>query len=289
MSGRLGALILALSTLAACASPALEPSGSWEWREDDPAHGGYSAIEVQPGGHEAIVLSDRGRLVRLRLYRGPKGRIARIESDGGTMLTPPERKQYAFDPEGIAVPPDQSRLFVSTEGQITGVLEYASPDRAPTILPIPETFHQLPNNNALEGLAMDANGALWTTPEDTPGESLPTYIFRGTTWQDGPALPRRGEFAPVGLDFDDTGRLYVLERDLEGILGFRTRVRRFTFAGNEVATEEELFATLPGTHDNLEGIAVWRDDAGELHLTMISDDNFFFFQKTQLVEYDLPN
>lgn len=288
MSGRLGALILALSTLAACAGPALEPSGSWEWREDDPAHGGYSAIEVQPGGREAVVLSDRGRLVRLRLHRGPDGQIARIGSDGGTMLTPPEGKQRAFDPEGLAIPPDQSRLFVSTEGEITAVLDYASPDHLPRTLPIPDAFRQLPANGALEGLAIDADGALWTIPEDMPGETLPIYIFRDGAWQDGPGLPQRGEFLPVGLDFDDTGRLYLLERDLEGVLGFRTRVRRFTFAEGEVASEEELFATLPGTHDNLEGLAVWRDDASDLHLTMISDDNFFFFQRTEIVEYDLP-
>lgn len=288
MSGRLGALILALSTLAACAGPALEPSGSWEWREGHADHGGYSAIEVQPGGRDAIVLSDRGRLVRLRLHRGPDGQVARVETDGGTMLTPPEGNQRAFDPEGLAVPPDQSRLYVSTEGQITAVLEYARSDQTPRILPILDAFRQLPVNGALEGLAIDADGALWTTPEDVPGETLPTYVFRGGAWQDGPALPRRGEFVPVGLDFDDEGRLYLLERDLEGILGFRSRVRRFTFTANDVATEEELFATLSGVHDNLEGIAVWRDDAGRLRLTMISDDNFFFFQRTEFVEYDVP-
>ena len=33
---------------------------------------------------------------------------------------------------------------------------------------------------------------------------------------------------------------------------------------------------------------MWRDEAGAIRLTMISDDNFNFFQRTQLVEYTVP-
>ena len=288
MSGRLGTLILAFSTLAACAGPAQQPTGSWVWEDDDPAHGGYSAIEVTEGGRSAVVLSDRARLVQLRIRRGPDGQIAGIDADGGTALAEFEGSDGAPDTEGLAVPPGGDRFYISVERNAR-VVEYATASRTPRVLPIPDAFEGLPVNGALEGLAIDGDGALWTIPEDTPGDTLPTYVFRGTAWEDGPALPRRGEFVPVGLDFDDTGRLYVLERDLEGVLGFRSRVRRFTFAGNEIAAEEELFATLPGVHDNLEGIAVWRDDADDLRLTMISDDNFFFFQRTELVEYDVPD
>ena len=41
-------------------------------------------------------------------------------------------------------------------------------------------------------------------------------------------------------------------------------------------------------HDNLEGLAVWRDDSGAIRLTMISDDNFNLLQRTELVEYAVP-
>lgn len=288
MPGRLGTLILAFTTLAACAGPAQQPTGSWVWEDDDPAHGGYSAIEVTEGGRSAVVLSDRGQMVQLRIRRGPAGQIAGIETDGGTTLAAFDGGKATPDTEGLAIPEDGDRFYISVERN-PRVLAYVTASRTPRSLPVPEAFEALPTNRALEGLAVDADGALWTMPEDASGDTLSTYILRGTTWQDGPALPRRGEFVPVGLDFDDTGRLYLLERDLEGVLGFRSRVRRFTFAGNEIASEEELLATLPGVHDNLEGIAVWRDDAGGLRLTMISDDNFFFVQQTELVEYDVPD
>ena len=50
---------------------------------------------------------------------------------------------------------------------------------------------------------------------------------------------------------------------------------------------EVLLTTVTGTHDNLEGLTVWKDAAG-LRATMISDDNFRFFQQTQIVDYRLP-
>jgi hypothetical protein len=38
-------------------------------------------------------------------------------------------------------------------------------------------------------------------------------------------------------------------------------------------------------HDNLEGISVWQTPAGELIMTLVSDDNQRRFQRTELVEY----
>ncbi len=50
----------------------------------------------------------------------------------------------------------------------------------------------------------------------------------------------------------------------------------------------ELLRSGLGVHDNLEGIAVWRDDQGRMRLTMVSDDNFQFFQVSEIVEYVVP-
>ena len=41
-------------------------------------------------------------------------------------------------------------------------------------------------------------------------------------------------------------------------------------------------------HDNLEGLAVTRAATGQIRLTMISDDNFNPFQRSEIVEYLLP-
>ena len=94
---------------------------------------------------------------------------------------------------------------------------------------------------------------------------------------------RCSAFLPVGADVGPDGRFYLLERDFTGV-GFRTRIRSFApdFTG-----ERLLLEAANATHDNLEGISVWTDPEGDLRLTLISDDNFRFFQRTEIVEYRL--
>jgi len=89
----------------------------------------------------------------------------------------------------------------------------------------------------------------------------------------------------VAADFGPDGRLYVLERQFRGLMGFASRVRRFRLGMDRLLAEETLLETAVGLHDNLEGLSVWRDAGGALRLTMIADDNFSFFQRTEIVEY----
>ena len=93
---------------------------------------------------------------------------------------------------------------------------------------------------------------------------------------------------PTGADFGPAGRLYLLERGFVG-LGFYSRIRAFTLnaGGTKILSESLLLTTPVGTHDNMEGLSVWEDDQGRIRLTMISDDNFRFFQKTEMAEYVL--
>ena len=65
--------------------------------------------------------------------------------------------------------------------------------------------------------------------------------------------------------------------------------RRWTITADGPMNEESLLETATGTHDNLEGVAIWRDNQGRLRATMVSDDNFFALQRTELVEYALPD
>jgi hypothetical protein len=91
----------------------------------------------------------------------------------------------------------------------------------------------------------------------------------------------------VDADFGPDGRFYLLERDLT-LLGFRSRLRRWDITAEGPGNEVTLFQTAAGTHDNLEGLSIWRDSTGGLRATMISDDNFLPLQRTELVEYALP-
>ena len=62
-----------------------------------------------------------------------------------------------------------------------------------------------------------------------------------------------------------------------------------TPTANAMTNEVTLLETPRGLYDNLEGLSIWRDGAGHITATMVSDDNFSFFLRTQIVEYRLPD
>ena len=66
-------------------------------------------------------------------------------------------------------------------------------------------------------------------------------------------------------------------------------VRSFVVGDRGLSDEKTVLQTPIGLHDNLEGLSVWRDGAGDIRLTMVSDDNFIALQRTELVEYRVVN
>jgi hypothetical protein len=121
-------------------------------------------------------------------------------------------------------------------------------------------------------------GGFTPCPNARAGRTVrfPLFVFDGA-WTQPFTIPRDGAFLPVGADFGPDGRLYLLERDFRGLAGFAARVRAFAIGPDGPGPAETVLETDPGTHDNLEGLSVWRDGAGALRLTMVSDDNFQFF------------
>ena len=124
-------------------------------------------------------------------------------------------------------------------------------------------------------------------PERTisPGGRTPVSRFVRGAWRKPFRIASDGEFLPVGADIGPDGRFYLLERKFDGLFGFASRVRRFDMTPDGLAGDTILITTTAGTHDNLEGLAVWPDPAGAMHLTMSSDDNFKVFHKTDMGEY----
>jgi hypothetical protein len=184
------------------------------------------------------------------------------------------------------------------------VLRYPRMGAEAENVPIPPVFRDFPRNAGLEALAVDSAGTLYTLPERTgtreargvlgdggnDGEGpFPVYRYRGGVWDQPFMLPRRGAAVPAGADIGPDGRLYILERQFHGLRGFSSRLRRFTMTETGLTAEEVLLTSAPGQHDNLEGITVWRDGTGALRATMISDDNFNPLQRTEIVEYRLPD
>ncbi len=192
-------------------------------------------------------------------------------------------------------PPDGT-LFISFEGGVARINRQGDVRAIPTELPRHADFEGgLQLNSSFEALAIGPpDGALYTLPErsGTTTRPFPVYRYKNGHWSQPFVIPRRAPFLPVGgADIGPDGKFYLLERNLAGgIFGFASRVRRFDITARGLINEEVLLQSgAGGKHDNLEGgLSVWRDEAGRIRLTMISDDNFKAFQRTELVEYVIP-
>jgi hypothetical protein len=289
----IGAALLLAIGLEGSASPTHPPGfiGSFLWSApDDPLFGGFSAIEMTDDGSAFTSISDRGSFVRGLITRDPDGHITAIDTGpvqrlkglGQAPLT-----ARRTDSEGLAIAPDGT-AFVSFEG-VARVLRYADLAGSAENLPDHPDFANMQRNSSLEALAIGPDGTLYTLPERSgkTDRPFPVYRFRNGIWDQPFAIPRRGEFLAVGADFGPDGRFYLLERKLEGLAGFASRVRSFDLGENTIGDERTELETVPGQHANLEGLSVWTDEQGRIRLTMVADDNFKFFLTTEIVEYTL--
>ena len=163
-------------------------------------------------------------------------------------------------------------------------------DQPAVVVPRAPAFRALKRNAGLEALAVTPSGDLLTMPEDWreedqgDGSSFPVWRFRNGAWSTPYRLPRDPRWAPVGADVGPDGKLYVLERDFRGLMGFASRGRRYAMTDEALGQPEPLIQSVPMQYDNLEGIAVWADAQG-IRITLISDDNFLFVQRNELVEF----
>ena len=280
--------------LAGSASP-IPPPGfltATRWTLDDPLFGGFSAIELAGDGLTFTAITDRGGFTHARLTRNAETLITSIDADPVHLLKGKGSKPLGLgrtDSEGLAIAPDGT-AYVSFEG-VTRVLRYRRLDGPAENLPIPAAFRRMTINASLEALAIDADGTLYTLPERPSANNrpFPVYRFQAGVWDDSLSIRRAGSYLPVAADIGPDGRFYLLERQFRGLSGFGSRLRRFDLSPGGLTDERTLLESPVGLHDNLEGLSIWRDARNRLRATMISDDNFFFLQSTEIVEYLLPD
>ncbi len=105
------------------------------------------------------------------------------------------------------------------------------------------------------------------------------------------SVKRIGDFDVSDCAVTPSGELLVLERSFSRLRGVGMRIRRVPL------TEVKPGATVDGPAlfeadmgfqiDNMEGLSVHRAADGALVLTLISDDNFSFVQRTLLLQFTL--
>ncbi|MGB0659282.1 MAG: esterase-like activity of phytase family protein [Mangrovicoccus sp.] len=263
------------------------------WTEPEQANfGGLSGLELSPDGQKFVAITDRSFVITGEIQR-QNGKISALAASAPQALRASNGQAFAgrmVDSEGLACPnlTESPLCYVSFEhgARVERFSDLSAPAKR---LPIPPEFVAMQPNSALEALAIDAQGRLYTLPERSGAldRPFPVFRFENGTWRLAFTLRRDPPHLPTGADIGPDGRFYLLERHHAGFLQFSTRLRSFDISTGQAKDERLHFETPLGQHDNLEALAIWRDGSDQLRATMLSDDNFLPLQRTEIVEYAL--
>jgi hypothetical protein len=265
---------------------------------NDSRFGGWSDLDVSDDGTRLTAISDRGFWFDATIEHDDRGGVSQL-TDGrlGYLLNLGGRRQagLAGDAEGLSRAPDGS-FFVSFERRHR-VWLYPPSDppfsAAPRVVPTPPGAASMPVNGGIEALVRLVGGRLFALSEelqDQDGANV-GWVGDGRTWsrltyEPGP------DFKPTGAARLPDGDILVLERrftrlNVPAARIVRVRADSLRPGAHVVGTELALIEP-PLIFDNFEGISVRRGAGGETLIYLISDDNYFFLQRTLLLVFELP-
>jgi hypothetical protein len=263
--------------------------------------GGLSALRVEPDGSHFLSLTDNGSWLRGRiLYEN--GRPSGIaDAEMAPILGPdgrPLAERHWYDTESLAE--FEGTLYVGIE-RVEKIVrfDYAKDGVAARGVPIkvPDDFKTFAYNKSLECLAMPPQGSplagtliVVTERSLNAVGDLRSYLLKSDE------AARFSVKRSDGFDVSDCtilppNDLLLLERRYSIARGVAMRIRRVPLAAIKPGALADgpplIEADLAYQIDNMEGIAVHRNAAGETIITLVSDDNFSVLQRNLLLQFAL--
>lgn len=249
----------------------------WHLTSSAGQFGGLSALRPWRGRWLAVV--DTGGLVEFSPYR----RDAML-----TVVNPrcrPNRVRLGNDLEGLDT--DSTHIWVSSEWHNT--ICRLDPDGT-QIGTRPPSMSAWPRTTGAETLLRLNDGRFLVMPEDS---DFPVLVFAQDPVRGG--RPRRIVYSPpAGYSPTDAtllpdGRLVILNRKF-GLHGFASKLVLFDGLPEHGTAQGRTIATLaaPLIHDNFEGVSA-RREGGATILSIVSDDNYYRWQRTLLLEFRLDD
>jgi hypothetical protein len=285
---------------------AVEFLGGLELKSSHREFGGFSAIRVEPDGQHFVSLSDRGWWITGRIVydQGQPAGIA--DARMAPMLGPDGRTLKArgwWDTESLAE--RDGWLYVGIE-RVNRIVRFdfarcafraraAEYPAAATAASRPPYF-SLPFNKGLEALAFAPRsgrlaGALIAFSERglDPDGNIRAFLVGGAAPGEF-SIKRRDDFDISDSATMPSGDVLLLERRFSWWTGLAVRLRRIAISdvapGALADGADLLLADMGYEIDNMEGLSV-HTVANGVVLTMISDDNFNFLQRTVLLQFRL--
>jgi len=277
----------------------LEFRGGLELSSRHPAFGGISALHVEPDSNRFIAATDRGSWVRGRIvYRDGKP-AAVADAEVAPILGVDGRPLAArgwFDVESLAerdgilyIGIERAEQIVRFDYRRDGLRARGQP------IDVPADFKTFTFNKSLECLAAPQGalaGRLIVVTEhslDSAG-NLRSFVL-GADQVTRFGVKRSDDFDVSDCTVLSQDELLLLERRASPARGIAIRIRRIPLAdikeGAVVDGRSMFDADLAFQIDNMEGIGVHRNSAGETIVTLVSDDNFSIIQRNLLLQFSV--
>jgi hypothetical protein len=278
---------------------ALQFRGGLVLSSGHPRFGGFSGLARPHGGRDLVAVTDRGYWLTARMSsRGGKpgglddAEMAAVIGASGRPLA----RSGLYDVESLCIADGVAYVGIERRHEIArfdwagqGVEARARP------VPVPRELKKLPRNRGLEALGIMPSGpfrgALVAIAERSDKDDEPTLgAILGAAQPGLFKVARHDGYDITDLAFLPSGDMLLLERWYEPLRGVGMRIRRI--AGRDIRPGALLDgprlieADLGYEIDNMEGLSVHVED-GRTVLTLISDDNFSFLQRTVLLEFEL--
>lgn len=267
----------------------------------DSEFGSWSGLDFTPDG-TLVAVADTGSWLTAKLVEDGEKPVALEDANIGTMRMDdgkPPPKKSAADAEGLRITTVNGNTVarVSFE-QTTTVRDFAGPDFAgaiPKRLPLPKFVSNIRRNQGLEAIALP--------PPSSPLEGSTVLIAERSLDKAGNhrafivggplagafSIKRSDDFDVSDAAFLPGGDLLILERSFSYAEGFAMRIRRIAGArikpGAVLDGPVLIKADNSYQIDNMEGLAVRTNAAGDTLLNLVSDDNHGFLQRSVLLQF----
>jgi hypothetical protein len=282
----------------------LEFVGGLQLSSDARGFGGLSALRLFPDRNHIVALTDKCLVFTAALERDITGALHDVTNAVLSGMPPgpdgrPLAKSGKYDCEALEIV--DGKAFVSFEKSSTiGRFEISAEGRLSdfSVAIGKDRIGRLASNRGIEAFAVFPPGTSLAGHGIAIAEDSPNANGNHRAFIEGPAasgeleIVKRDDYAITDADFLPGGDLVILERRFGLRISPGMRIRRLPVSllvpGSTADGEILLEADLTHRIDNMEGIDVTLDDAGQTHLTLISDDNFNFIQSTILLEFRMP-
>ena len=279
----------------------LQFRGGLELSGDSPNFGGISGLAVAADGQAFVAVSDAGLWITGRLVE-KDGRLAGVENAAIGAILGPSGKPLAamgrWDTESLGLIAGKAYVGVEGKDEIwsfpfgqDGMLARGSK------MLVPAGIAKLPVNRGLEALTpapagSALAGAIVAIAERSGAEEAPTQGFIvGGPMAGEFLLKRTPSFDVTDIAFLPNGDLLVLERRASFAGGFGMRLRRIAGAGikpGALLDGPVLLEAGPTSQiDNMEALSVSTNPKGETLITLMSDDNYSYFQRSLILRFAL--